>query len=421
MIKNFTFQNFLSFKERTSFTLVRQSNDNSHKEAFFKAKGGDLLRSALIYGANASGKSNFSKALVFFQRFVTDGLKLSLANSPIQTVPFLLNTKTTNAPSFFEVEILMDDLKFVYGFEASQEKVHKEWLHQYPNKKVLFERTQDQIESSQRNLKEATADLKEKTRPNVLFLTVLASYNGEVSNKVVEEIKKITVFPADQKELILEYSFQNYAKYEKEIKEMIYEADVGIKDFKVAQKEVTKDEFVPPIFPEQLRDLLTAGQSKFVHRQVSTMHTKYDEKGNEIEDVPFDFFTQESAGTKQMFALSGLFVDALKEGKVLVIDELSASLHPFLCRYILKLFNSKEKNPKNAQLIFTTHDVSLLDSEILRRDQIWFAEKDKYGASQLFSLAALGERKDLNYSKRYFEGRYGALPYINSLETIDQL
>ena len=146
------------------------------------------------------------------------------------------------------------------------------------------------------------------------------------------------------------------------------------------------------------------------------MHTKYDNKGKEVDKVPFDFMTQESGGTKQMLGFAGLFLNALKTGKAIFIDELDSSLHPLLCRFILKIFNSKKKNPKNAQLIFTTHDVSLLDNELLRRDQIFFVEKDKYGASKLFSLNDIGERKDSSYRKRYFEGRYGALPYIKSIE-----
>ncbi len=251
-------------------------------------------------------------------------------------------------------------------------------------------------------------------------MTVLASYNGEIANEVVEEIKEITVFPADQKEMILEYSFQNYPKYKNEVWEMVREADFGMKALNLEQKEITKEEFERP-FPIQIRDMMTAGKNKFFHQKASTLHAKYDENNKEVEDVAFDFMTQESAGTRQMFGLSVLFVDALKEGKILFLDELSSSLHPFLCKFIMKIFNSKEKNPKNAQLIFTTHDTSLLDSDILRRDQIWFAEKNKYGASNLFSLGDLGERKDLSYGKRYFEGRYGALPYIKTLESIDEI
>ncbi len=128
MIKNFTFENFLSFKEKNTFTFERQSNDNSHKEAFFELQGTDLLKSAVIYGANASGKSNFSKAFVFFHQLITNGLQLSLANIPIQVKPFLLNTKTENQSSSFEVELLTKKDGFIYGYEETSERVHREWL-----------------------------------------------------------------------------------------------------------------------------------------------------------------------------------------------------------------------------------------------------------------------------------------------------
>ena len=147
----------------------------------------------------------------------------------------------------------------------------------------------------------------------------------------------------------------------------------------------------------------------------------HKKSGDSNGTAVFDFF-QESDGTQQMFALSGPIVDSLKDGKTIFIDELDAHLHPFLLRYVLMIFNSKEKNPKNAQLVFTTHDISLLDSQILRRDQIWFAEKNRdQGASDYFSLYDMKEKEGMNYAKRYFEGRYGALPYVSALEGIESL
>ena len=218
--------------------------------------------------------------------------------------------------------------------------------------------------------------------------------------------------------MILDHSLNNSSNYLDEAFEFLKEAEFTMKKLIKENKEVSKEEF-GKFFPPQLRELVTTGKSKFFLRKAQATHPKYDEKNNEIEDVQFDFHTQESEGTKNMLGLSLLFIDALKEGKTLFIDELNTSLHPFLCRFVLKKFNSKE-NRNNAQLIFTTHDVSLLDNEIFRRDQIFFVEKDKYGASTLFSLTDLGERKDLSYRKRYFEGRYGALPYIKTLESNDE-
>jgi len=419
MIQTFSFKNFLSFKEKTIFSLERQATDDSHKDSFSKIQNVDLLKSAVIYGANASGKSNFTKAFVFFYNLITKGLLFALENSPIPTAPFLLSSKADDDPSFFEIEIIAHAKKFVYGFEVSSKKVLNEWLYQYPNKKILFKRSGDEINSNRRYFKEATAELKKQTRSNVLFLTLLASHNGSIANEVVEEINKIVVFPADQKDMILEYAFQNYEKYKDDVWELLKEADFGIKALRIEQNEVSKEEFERPI-PPQLREVMTTGKDKFYYRKASTIHLKYDDKGREVGEVVFDFITQESAGTRQMFALSVLFVDALKEGKTLLLDELNSSLHPLLCRFMMKIFNSKKQNPNNAQLIFTTHDVNLLDSGILRRDQIFFVEKDKYGASKLFSLSELGERKELSYYKRYFEGRYGALPYIKSLESNEE-
>lgn len=417
MIKTFTFKNFLSFKDEVKFSLERDLNDDSHKESFFKIQDEELLKSAVVYGANASGKSNFSKAFVFFHNFIVTSYTNALSNR-IPTVPFLLNSKTENEPSCFEIELITKDKKYIYGFEVSQSKVSREWLHQYPNKKILFDRMGDEINSNKRHFKEATAALEKQTRSNVLFLSLLAANNGQTSNEVIEEIKKINVYPTERG-LILNYGFNNYSKYEDEVLSLLKEADFNIEDFIFEQKEMDKTEFTstfPSQTPPQIIDLVTTGKNKFMHTKLQTVRTKYDSKGKPVGKVAFDFMAQESGGTQQMFGFAALFLNALKEGKTLFIDELDSSLHPLLCRFIVKMFNSKN-NPKNAQLIFTTHDSSLLDNEILRRDQIFFIEKDnKYGASELFSLSGIRERKDLSYRKRYFEGRYGAIPYIKSIE-----
>jgi len=414
MIKTFTFRNFLSFKDKLSFSLKREVNDDSHKESYFKVQDVELLKSAVVYGANASGKSNFSKTFVFFHNFIVTSYTNAL-NNIIPTVPFLLNSKTESEPSFFEIELIAKDKKYIYGFEVSQTKVFREWLHQYPQKKTLFSRIGNEINSNKRHFKEATSALEKQTRSNVLFLSLLAANNGTISNEVIEEIKKINVYPAELKDLILDYGFNNYNKYKEFIDEFLKEGDFNIKKLLLEQNEINREEFENSI-PQPFRGSIPPETQKFLQRKANATHSKYDEFGKEVGEVTFDFIQQESSGTKQIVGLAALFANALEEGKTLFIDELNSSLHPLLCKFILEKFNTKEKNPKSAQLIFTTHDVSLLDNEILRRDQIFFVEKDKYGTSTLFSLSDIGERKDSSYSKRYFEGRYGALPYIKSNE-----
>lgn len=417
MIKTFTFKNFLSFKEEMKFSLERQVNDDTHADSFFRIQETELLKSAVIYGANASGKSNFSKAFVAFHNFVVGSLALaSYGHYAIPTVPFLLHTKTTDSPSSFEIEILNKEKRFIYGFDVTSTKIYKEWLYQYPQKKVLFERIGNKVTSNKRHFKEPTTIVEKNIESNVLFLSKLAAINSNgLAHEIVELIKKINVYPADQKDMILDYALNNLIKYKDEAFEFLKEADFTMRSLITENKEVSKEEF-EQLVPPQLRELVMAGKDKFFLRKAQAIHPRYDDIGRETGEVTFDFQTQESSGTQNMLGLSLLFVDALKEGKTLCIDELNTSLHPFLCRFVVNKFNSKKQNPNNAQLIFTTHDVSLLDNEVFRRDQIFFVEKDKYGASSLFSLSDLGERKDLSYNKRYFEGRYGALPYIRSNE-----
>ncbi len=419
MIKTFSSKNFLSFKDKMKFSLEREGKDDTYKDSFFKIQDVELLKSAVLYGANASGKSNFSKAFVFFHNFIVTSYETALRRNLIPIVPFLLNSKSETEPSFFEIELVTKDKKYIYGFEVSKEKISREWLYQYPQKKNLFNRIGNEINSNKRYFKEATSALEKQTRSNVLFLSLLAANNGTISNEIIDEIKKINVYPAELKDLILDYGFYNYAKYKDFIDEFLKEGDFNIKNLLLEQNEINREEFENSI-PQPFRMTIPPDTKKFLQRKANATHAKYDEFGKEVGEVVFDFIQQESSGTKQIVGLAALFANALEEGKTLFIDELNTSLHPLLCKFILKKFNSKEKNSKNAQLIFTTHDVSLLDGEILRRDQIFFVEKDKYGASKLFSLSDLGERKDLSYRKRYFEGRYGALPYIKTLESNDE-
>ena len=221
---------------------------------------------------------------------------------------------------------------------------------------------------------------------------------------------------AVEKNKTLDYSFSKFKDtyFRDRMLEMMKESDFGIIDMRIEEKLLPMEEGLKTVPPE-LMPIFTQKNGMFAMRKLSTFHKKNGKVG---ATVMLDFF-QESDGTQQMFALSGPFVDVLKDGKTLFIDELDAHLHPFLLRYILAIFNNKEKNPKNAQLLFTTHDVGLLDNKILRRDQIWFAEKDKNETSNYFSLAEISEREGVNFAKRYFEGRYGALPYISSLEGIE--
>lgn len=202
----------------------------------------------------------------------------------------------------------------------------------------------------------------------------------------------------------------------KRMKEFILKADFGVIDIQASEKMILAKE--AQNIPDKFKELLFKEDSKIAERNLKFLHKKYDKNGKETEKESLDFFGEESEGTQQMFTLSAPFIDTLENGKILFIDEIDASLHPLLSQYLISIFNSKEKNPNNAQLIFTTHDVSLLKEEFLRRDQIYFTDKNKFGATELFSLANISERKGVDFSKRYLEGRYSALPYISDFENL---
>jgi len=313
--------------------------------------------------------------------------------------------------------------KFIYGFEVSQKEIHKEWLYRIPGNKSFFERDKQKFKIA-RDYKEGPSEIDRITREDVLLISNLAKFNGELARKIVGEITKIEILTSPtaedigQKLLMMAVSkYKDDAQYKKIMDEFVLEADFGIEAIRAEYGHIPAEELTK-LAPDFIKELVQkANFSPAFQHKISTTHKKFNKSGKEIASVSFDF-SAESHGTLQTFVLSALFAKVIIEGGTLIIDEINNGLHPMICRLILYRFNSKETNPKNAILLFTTHDVSLLDKEFLRRDQIWFVDKNRFGASELFSLDQLGERKEGSYSKRYLEGRYGAIPYIKALEGV---
>ena len=200
--------------------------------------------------------------------------------------------------------------------------------------------------------------------------------------------------------------------------DLVRKADLGIRDINIKRQKIT-EETLPSEMPEDLKKVLRDREGSII----STIHNVYDEQKNNVSNIVFDFESQESEGSKKYFRLSGPIIDTLKEGKILVIDELDARLHPILTIEIVKLFNSKRSNPYNAQLIFATHDTNILSANVFRRDQIWFAEKDNEESTDLYSLVEYklpkGKvRNDASFEKDYIQGRYGAVPFPGDFQSI---
>jgi uncharacterized protein len=420
MLIEFSIGNYRSFKDRVTFSMVAANLVSKDKSldinnAFDIDKDLKLLKTAAIYGANASGKSNLAKALSFMKWFMVNSSKETQSTDGIGVEPFRLSTETEKRPSFFELVFLMGKQKYRYGFEVNQERVIAEWLFYVPNVREtkLFERKLNSIEFS----KSYDADgIQQRTRSNALFLSVSAQFNVDLAEKILEWITdKLNIISGLYDQAYLSYTIGCFVnnKNRADIIQLIKKLDLGISEIQVDQEDFTTDS-LPDEMPDELKRLIVkAGGGKATSIGIS--HRVFDADGNDRSIEEFDLESHESEGTKKVFALAGPLITALKEGEILIIDEFDARLHPLISLAIVKLFNSKEANPNNAQLIFMTHDTNLLNNKVFRRDQVWFTEKNRYSATDLYSLAEYKIRNDASFESDYIKGRYGAIPYIGNL------
>ncbi len=423
--------NYLSFKDKVTLSMVAADIEELQEN---RIQTDDpewhILKSAAIYGANASGKSNLIKAMAFMKRFVLNSSRETQYGDYIIKERFKFSTETENKPSSFEISFISGAIRYTYGFDVDNSRVHREWLYSYPDDEetILFNREQDNIEIV--NFEEGKG-LEDKTRSNALFLSVAAQFNGKIAKNIFDWFaifKFITglddedtlpytldqLDDATRKDIILD--LLNWADLQiKEVRKIDFEAmlsDVSSELSKLSSK-ITDE--IPNLSNEMTKEhkkLIEAHkQVKIKHKHALNMftyHALYDADNNEVgtEEMPL---LSESEGTRKILSLAGLIVDTLLDGKILVIDEMDARLHPNITSYIVKLFN---RNKTNAQLIIATHDTNLLNNRLYRRDQVWFTEKDRYGATALYSLAEFKLTGDESYEKDYRSGRYGAIPFI---------
>jgi len=421
MILNFKVSNFKSFNEAQEINFVVQPRQAGLENNYVQIQSKKILKSAVIFGANASGKSNLIKALGWFRNFVINSFKPNQENDEDETIDFeefLLNYKNKNLPAEFELDFLIGSQQYKYSFTVNKKEIVKEKLELVYQSKTtksdgaIYQRIKNKLEIYKTNkTRESAQNLLKK---DTLFLSVLSASGDVLAKKVLAKISSIVILKSFENS---SYSRKNYSEYKKEIDNLMVQADFGIKKINAKDEEFTnediqklleKEKDIPPRFIEIIKNKPEVLRKN----SVLTTHTGVDENNQNI-DIEFDL-KSESDGTQKTFALAGIMADILKKGKMIVIDEMESNLHVFICKLILLQFHLK--NPNNAQLIFTSHSTSLLDKDLLRRDQIWFAEKNELGATQLYSLASLAERKDVDYAQRYLDGRYGALPYISLLE-----
>jgi uncharacterized protein len=367
-----------------------------------------LLRSAAIYGANAAGKSNLLKAMETMRRIV---LTSHQELDALPVVPFRFDTATQSAPTLFEVVILIGGVRYQYGFRATAERVQDEWLFAFPKGRAQrwFERSvSDKTGGHEFDFGDKLTGDKEvwrrATRPNSLFLSAAVNLNSEQLQPIYQwfrlRAETFGIKELNSRRSIARCSAQTGSDT---LLAFLQAADLAIDGIHVRED---KDEDLGKTKPRSFRALL-----EFLHdKKVFLVHRAEDGEPVELD------LDDESDGTRKMFAFAAPWLEALETGQTLAVDELHDNLHPLLVRYLVELFHSPKTNPKGAQLIFTTHETSILSQDIFRRDQIWFCERDEHQATRLFPLTDFSPRKGLeNLERAYLSGRYGALPYLRSL------
>ena len=417
MLLQFTIGNWASFKDPMTLSL-EASSDIEHAETNVAIVGERrLLRSAVVYGANASGKSNLLSAMKFMQTFILFSSRETQVEEEIGTEPFRLSTDCDNKPSRFEVVFIKEETKFRYGFEVDKKYVQSEWLFSCTSSREaeLFVREGKNITFNSEKFKEGKG-LEEKTRPNALFLSVVAQFNGEISGIVLKWFRDLRFISAVRNPALwFTIERMNDPAFAAQVLEMSKIADLAIEGL-VPKVTSSSEEELPGLVPV-VNKPSRIGARRVGDFQLKTQHKKFDSKNQLSALVEFDLEKNESDGTKKYLSMTGPILDTLAHGRVLMVDELDARLHPLLSRAIVQMFNN-DKNKTNAQLIFATHDTNLLNRNFFRRDQVWFTEKDKIGATNLYSLSEFKVRKDASFGKDYILGKFGAVPYIGDVSLL---
>ncbi|MEQ1713048.1 MAG: ATP-binding protein [Hyphomicrobium sp.] len=412
MLLEYRVSNYRSFGDESGLSLVA-SGDKSKADTNTVAVGGSgsdrALRAAVLYGANASGKSNLVRGMLLMQLLVLNSFQQK-PDQPLEYQPFMLDTSKRQKPIMFEVTVVIDGVRHQYGFEFTKERITSEWLLVYKKAKPQkwIERDYDP-ETGKDTIKFGTsvqgqrAVWEEATRPNALALSTAVQLNSEALKPLYQWFAEAFVIVREggfEGGSFTTQSLGDGAEREA-IGELMRNADVGIASVSYTERQGFRREVVV--------DMQTGEAKTGVHEGLLRVPQFVHKAGEHAATFELD---DESEGTRKLYGLAGPIRDILRTGKTLVIDELDRSLHPLIVRKIVEAFQSGASNPSGAQLIFTTHDTSLLDGGLLRRDQVWFVEKNAMQESDLVPLLEFSPRKGEALERGYLEGRYGGIPVL---------
>ena len=412
MLLRFGVSNHLSIRERQELSFVASSlKDRREGLIDCPAANGSLVPAIVIYGANASGKSNLVAAMQTMLSMILWSHTKGKPDGGVPRHPFRLDPGSSRKPSSFDVDFVIDGVRYHYGFEATDTAFVSEWLYVFPraHRRYLFERDGNEF-SFGRSLRGPNKIIASLTRPNSLFLSAAAQNGHEQLSGVYKYFGSIEGF----REISVPGAMASAQLAEQEVDDRVInfleKVGTGIIDYRRRETELTEQEQVigreMVAILRKLADTSLSPEAEMRNKRVSI---EFAHQGRDGKRVYFEL-DRESAGTRRLLIVLGLAFRAIDQGAPLFIDELDASLHTHACEEVLKLFCSRENNPKGAQLVATTHDTNLMVSSVLRRDQLWFIRKDAEGATDLYPLTDIRTRKGDNIEKGYLQGRYGAVP-----------
>lgn len=411
MLVEFRVSNFLSIKDEACLSLVAgrgQEHRETHLVTPFTANEGvayeTLVRSTVIYGANAAGKTNLLLGLSAMASIVTSSHPDPKALNLI--TPFKFDPGYSDRQTTFEVICIAEGIRYQYGFEASAERVFQEWLYAWPSgRRQTWLRRDEQGFTFGLGLKGAKKVWKNATRQNALLLSTAIALNSEQLRPLFHWFERTLVMGNPEFSPFMSQSYSQDGRKRK-VLDFLGAADFAITDIRIEEKEITPGDLAGDA-PEELREWIQ-------HSDPITLTAVFLGHRSRPDDPVVELaMHEESAGTAKMFCMAAPIDHALKNGQVVVIDELNNSLHPALVRYLLNQFHDPERNVSGAQLVFTTHDTSVLNQDTFRRDQVWFCERNLHQETQLYSLVEFRPRKGLeNLERSYLSGRYGAIPFI---------
>ena len=421
MLVSFRVKNYRSFAQEQTFSLVAGTSAKKEQQFSFETSNNfapSLLRSACILGANAAGKSSFIAAMTFFQHFVRTSIRLQEGDK-IPTVSNRLHSELCDQPSEFEIVFIYGEGLYQYGFSVDHKRVWDEWLFFKPNAtrtatRKLFQREYNQSNDSytwyinSTFIKGEKNSWKNQTTANVLFLARAVQLNAGDLKEPFYWIKNNLRFIKSIDRLSTQYTSKKCLESNKnkdKIISLLHSVGLEIAGFNVKEKTVDISKITDKVFVDEL--VKQFQKQNIMGYAVETAYTDDKDK-----TVKLSLEKDESDGTKALYSMSAPLFDVLENGYTLVIDELHNSLHPHALKVIISLFHDPNINKNNAQLVFTSHETSVMADGFMHKDQIWFADKRKSHATQLIPLSDYKLRELTNFQKAYLNGRFGGTPTI---------